>query len=77
MAPGKNATVGIAQPLSIVFDHPVTNKAEVEKHLKVTTSDNTEGSWGWMRGLVGQGPGRLAAQGRTGSPAPGSRSTRS
>ncbi|WP_434599045.1 L,D-transpeptidase [Streptomyces sp. A5-4] len=53
LAPGKNSTVGIAQPLSIVFDHPVKNKAEVEKNLKVSTSNNTEGSWGWMEDYSG------------------------
>ncbi|MGW8948925.1 Ig-like domain-containing protein [Streptomyces sp. NPDC055709] len=54
LVPGKNATVGIAQPLSIVFDHEVTNKAEVERHLKVVTSDNTQGSWGWMEDWSGR-----------------------
>ncbi|MGW0466526.1 Ig-like domain-containing protein [Streptomyces sp. NPDC003027] len=54
LAPGKNTTVGVAQPLSIVFDHPVKNKAEVEKHLTVTTSNRTEGSWGWMRDWSGK-----------------------
>ncbi|MGW2558732.1 Ig-like domain-containing protein [Streptomyces sp. NPDC001514] len=54
LAPGRNTTVGVAQPLSIVFDRPVRNKAEVEKHLKVTTSDNTRGSWGWMEDWSGR-----------------------
>ncbi|MEU9981027.1 Ig-like domain-containing protein [Streptomyces sp. NPDC050856] len=54
LAPGKNTTVGIAHPLSIVFDNPVKNRAEVEKHLKVTTSNNTVGSWGWMRDWSGK-----------------------
>ncbi|WP_254711844.1 Ig-like domain-containing protein [Streptomyces sp. TRM64462] len=54
LAPGKNTTVGIAHPLSIVFDHPVKNKADVEKALKVTTSNNTEGSWGWMQDWSGK-----------------------
>ncbi|MER5883038.1 Ig-like domain-containing protein [Streptomyces sp. NPDC001941] len=54
LVPGKNSTVGVAQPLSIVFDHPVKDKAEVEKHLKVTTSNNTEGSWGWMEDWSGK-----------------------
>lgn len=54
LAPGKNTTVGVGQPLSIVFDHPVKNKAEVEKHLKVTTSNSTVGSWGWMRDWSGK-----------------------
>ncbi|MEV8532599.1 Ig-like domain-containing protein [Streptomyces sp. NPDC051211] len=51
--PGKNSTVGVAQPISLVFDNPVKNKAEVEKLLKVTTSNNTEGSWGWMTDYSG------------------------
>ncbi|MFE5297671.1 Ig-like domain-containing protein [Streptomyces sp. NPDC056632] len=54
LAPGRDTTVGIAQPLSIVFDHPVRNKAEVERRLKVSTSDRTEGSWGWMQDWSGK-----------------------
>ncbi|MEU9148627.1 Ig-like domain-containing protein [Streptomyces sp. NPDC048349] len=49
----KGSTVGVAMPVSLVFDNPVTNKAEVEKQLKVTTSDNTEGSWGWIKDYSG------------------------
>ncbi|WP_043507157.1 L,D-transpeptidase [Streptomyces glaucescens] len=52
--PGTGTTVGIAQPISLVFDHPVENKAEVERQLKVTTSNGTEGSWGWMRDWSGR-----------------------
>ncbi|MGP3635536.1 Ig-like domain-containing protein [Streptomyces sp. 24-1644] len=52
--PGANTTVGIAQPVSLVFDHPVTDRAEVEKQLKITTSDRTEGSWGWMKDWSGR-----------------------
>ncbi|MGW1179917.1 Ig-like domain-containing protein [Streptomyces drozdowiczii] len=54
LAPGKNTTVGIAQPLSIVFDNPVKDKAAVEKALKVSTSNHTEGSWGWLRDYSGR-----------------------
>ncbi|WP_172386220.1 Ig-like domain-containing protein [Streptomyces sp. MNP-20] len=55
ITPGRNIkTVGVAQPLSIVFDHPVKNKAEVEKHLKVKTSDDTVGSWGWIKNYDGK-----------------------
>ncbi|MFJ2277538.1 Ig-like domain-containing protein [Streptomyces sp. NPDC087866] len=54
LAPGKNTTVGIAQPLSIVFDNPVKDKAAVEKALKVTTSNHTEGSWGWLQDYSGR-----------------------
>lgn len=52
--PGSGTTVGVAQPISLVFDHPVKNRAEVEKQLKVTTSNDTEGSWGWMRDWSGR-----------------------
>lgn len=41
--------VGVAHPVSIVFDRPVRNKAAVEKQLKVTDSHDTEGSWGWVK----------------------------
>ena len=44
----------MAQPLSIVFDNPVKDKAAVEKRLKVTTSNNTEGSWGWLQDYSGK-----------------------
>ncbi|GLW50603.1 hypothetical protein Stsp02_62640 [Streptomyces sp. NBRC 14336] len=52
--PGAKSTMGVAQPISLVFDHPVKNKAEVEKQLKITTSDNTEGSWGWIQDYSGR-----------------------
>ncbi|GAA3494612.1 Ig-like domain-containing protein [Streptomyces prasinosporus] len=52
--PGTGATVGVAQPISLVFDHPVGNRAEAEKQLEVTTSDGTEGSWGWIRDWPGR-----------------------
>ncbi|MEU8619712.1 Ig-like domain-containing protein [Streptomyces sp. NPDC048623] len=54
LAPGKDTTVGVAQPLSIVFDRPVANKADVERQLKVTTSNATEGSWGWVTDYSGR-----------------------
>ncbi|MFJ3308768.1 Ig-like domain-containing protein [Streptomyces sp. NPDC086549] len=52
--PGDGTTVGVAQPVSLVFDHPVRNKAAVERQLKVTTSNGTEGSWGWMKDWSGR-----------------------
>ncbi|KOG30100.1 L,D-transpeptidase [Streptomyces resistomycificus] len=52
--PGAATTVGVAQPISLVFDHPVRNRAEVEKQLEITTSDGTEGSWGWIRDWSGR-----------------------
>ncbi|MFE5816185.1 Ig-like domain-containing protein [Streptomyces sp. NPDC056479] len=52
--PGAAATVGVAQPISLVFDNPVENRAEVEKQLRITTSNDTEGSWGWIRDWSGR-----------------------
>ncbi|WP_030944348.1 L,D-transpeptidase [Streptomyces sp. NRRL S-646] len=52
--PGANSTVGIAQPISLVFDNPVRNRAAVEKQLRITTSNGTEGSWGWIRDFSGR-----------------------
>ncbi|MFG2343721.1 L,D-transpeptidase [Streptomyces phaeochromogenes] len=52
--PGAVSTVGVAQPISLVFDNPVRNKAEVEKQLRVTTSNDTEGSWGWLTDWSGR-----------------------
>ncbi|MGW7362724.1 Ig-like domain-containing protein [Streptomyces sp. NPDC054841] len=52
--PGAGTTVGIAQPVSLVFDNPVKNKAEVERQLRITTSDGTEGSWGWLEDWSGK-----------------------
>lgn len=54
LTPGNKSTVGVAQPLSVVFDHPVKNKAAVEERLRVTTSNGTEGSWGWLRDYSGK-----------------------
>ncbi|MGQ4358625.1 Ig-like domain-containing protein [Streptomyces sp. SAS_272] len=51
--PGARATVGVAQPVSLVFDRPVKNRAEVEKQLRITTSNGTKGSWGWIRDWSG------------------------
>lgn len=50
----KGSTVGVAMPVSIVFDNPVKDKAAVEKQLKVTTSNSTEGSWGWITDYSGK-----------------------
>ncbi|UQE74908.1 Ig-like domain-containing protein [Gordonia sp. PP30] len=40
--------IGVGQPISVQFTAPVTNKAEVQKHLKVTTTPNQPGAWYWI-----------------------------
>lgn len=41
-------TVGVAAPIIIQFDAPITDKAAVERALTVTTSPPVEGSWAWL-----------------------------
>ena len=44
-------TVGVGMPVSIQFDSAVTTaamRAEVEKLVKVTTSPQQSGAWGWL-----------------------------
>ncbi|GAB3546080.1 lipoprotein-anchoring transpeptidase ErfK/SrfK [Actinopolyspora lacussalsi] len=46
--PIDDKTVGIAMPISIKFDAPVENKAEVQRALSVDPSEDVEGSWAWL-----------------------------
>ena len=41
-------TVGIAAPIILQFDAPITDKPTVERALTVTTDPVTEGSWAWL-----------------------------
>jgi lipoprotein-anchoring transpeptidase ErfK/SrfK len=45
---GDDRTVGVAAPIRIQFNDHVEDKAAVEKALKVETSKEVEGSWGWL-----------------------------
>ncbi|MFJ6748636.1 Ig-like domain-containing protein [Streptomyces sp. NPDC091266] len=55
LGPGtQGATVGVAQPLTVTFDFPVTERAAVERRLKVTTDNRTTGAWGWVKDHSGK-----------------------
>jgi lipoprotein-anchoring transpeptidase ErfK/SrfK len=41
-------TVGVAVPIIIQFDAPISDKAAVEKALTITTNPPVEGSWAWL-----------------------------
>jgi len=45
--PGKPATVGVGQPIAVIFDKAPSDKKAAEKALKVTTTPQTEGGWFW------------------------------
>jgi lipoprotein-anchoring transpeptidase ErfK/SrfK len=41
-------TVGVAAPIIIQFDAPISDKAAVERALKITTEPPVEGGWAWL-----------------------------
>lgn len=41
-------TVGVAMPVIVKFDVPVTDRAAFQKHMTVTSNPPQEGSWGWQ-----------------------------
>ncbi|MCW2782235.1 MAG: ErfK/YbiS/YcfS/YnhG family protein [Marmoricola sp.] len=47
-SPLAGETVGIAMPVVIHFDVPVTNKASIEKHLQVVSSPPQPGAFHWI-----------------------------
>jgi lipoprotein-anchoring transpeptidase ErfK/SrfK len=48
IGPLDGTTVGVGMPIRVYFDQPVTDKAAVESHLKVTSSNPTDGAWNWL-----------------------------
>ncbi|MBI0293201.1 L,D-transpeptidase family protein [Streptomyces sp. PRKS01-29] len=50
----KGQKVGIALPVSIVFNKPIHDKAAVERKLSVTASPAVEGAWNWLKDRDGK-----------------------
>jgi len=50
IGPLDGTTVGVGMPIRVYFDDPVgeDQRADVETHLKVTSSKPTDGVWNWM-----------------------------
>jgi len=40
--------IGVGQPIVIRFTQPVTNKAQVQAHLHITSSPPQTGAWYWI-----------------------------
>jgi lipoprotein-anchoring transpeptidase ErfK/SrfK len=40
--------VGVGMPIRVFFEQPVTDKATVERNLKVTSTEKTDGAWNWV-----------------------------
>lgn len=48
VSPLPGDTVGVGMPVIVNFDVPVTDRAEFEKHMSVTTSPQQVGGWYWL-----------------------------
>jgi lipoprotein-anchoring transpeptidase ErfK/SrfK len=48
VAPLPGETVGVGMPVIVTFDVPVTDRANIEKNLHVTTSPAQPGTWHWI-----------------------------
>lgn len=48
VAPLDGETVGVGMPVIVTFDVPVTDRASMERHMKVTSAPKQAGSWRWL-----------------------------
>jgi lipoprotein-anchoring transpeptidase ErfK/SrfK len=48
IGPLDGTVVGVGMPIRVYFDQPVADKAAVESHLLVTSSNPTDGVWSWL-----------------------------
>ena len=48
VAPLEGETVGVGMPVIVTFDVPVTERAEFEKNMTVTSKPAQQGSWYWL-----------------------------
>jgi len=44
---GSDQTYGVGMPIMLIFSQPITNRAAVERSLKLTTSKPVIGAWYW------------------------------
>lgn len=48
VTPSEGAVVGVAQPIIINFNEPVTDHATAEKFIKITTAPHVDGAFHWF-----------------------------
>ena len=44
---GQGQTYGVGMPIMLTFNHPITDKAAVERSIELTTSKRVVGAWYW------------------------------
>ena len=49
VSPGDGDLVGVAAPVIVRFGVEPEDRAEVEKHVTITTTPKVEGAWGWIQ----------------------------
>ncbi len=52
VSPVAGDTVGVGMPVIVNFDLPVSDRAEFERHMVVTSSPEQAGAWHWLSGNV-------------------------
>lgn len=48
IAPLDGETVGVGMPVVVSFDVPVTDRAEIERHMSVESTPRQRGTWHWI-----------------------------
>jgi lipoprotein-anchoring transpeptidase ErfK/SrfK len=48
VAPLGGETVGVGMPVIVTFDVPVTDRAEIERHMTVSSTPQQAGTWHWL-----------------------------
>ncbi|HYH34352.1 MAG TPA: Ig-like domain-containing protein [Nocardioides sp.] len=48
VAPLAGETVGVGMPVIVTFDVPVTDRANMERHMRVTSTPRQPGTWHWV-----------------------------
>ena len=48
VAPLPGETVGVGMPVIVSFDVPVSDRASIEEHLRVTSTPQQAGAWHWV-----------------------------
>lgn len=49
VSPGDGEVVGVAAPVIVRFGMEPTDRALIEKHVKITTTPKVEGAWAWIQ----------------------------
>jgi lipoprotein-anchoring transpeptidase ErfK/SrfK len=49
ISPGDGDVVGVAAPVIVHLGYEPADRAEIEKHVKITTTPHVDGAWAWIQ----------------------------